>query len=64
MKMTSQSDLCTELDKVLHKNVYVPPSAWNQENTATIVDVIIIIIIYLFRTRGTCTCNRTITFKV
>ena len=23
-----------------------------------------IIIIYLFRTQGTCTCNRTITFKV
>ena len=39
MKKTSKNDLCTELEKVLHKNVCVPPSAWNQENTATIVDV-------------------------
>ena len=39
MKKTSKSDLCTEWEKILHKNVYVPPSGWNQENTATIVDV-------------------------
>ena len=39
MKKTIKSDVCTELEKVLHKNVYVPPSAWNQDNTATIVDV-------------------------
>ena len=39
MKKTSKSDLYTELEQGLHKNVYVPPSAWNQENTATIVDV-------------------------
>ena len=38
MKKT-KSDLCTELEKILHKNVYVQPSTWNQETTATIVDV-------------------------
>ena len=39
MKKTCKSELCTEMEKVLHKNVYVPPSAWNQENTAAIVHV-------------------------
>ena len=39
IKKTSKCDLCTELEEVLHKNVYVPPPAWNQENTATIVAV-------------------------